>query len=125
VPLLFIVGTGVIMSYTWANNLLYRISGSEVPAAGNPSSQNATHGRHRPTALVDSATVEALFRRAESRLRDWKTLSLRWPLEGTRAVFSIDESNSGHPDKRAQLTLDAGSGDVRQWEPFSSYSAGR
>src|SRR5689334_17324893 len=30
-PLFFIVLTGVIMSYPWANNLLYRITGSELP----------------------------------------------------------------------------------------------
>jgi uncharacterized iron-regulated membrane protein len=31
VPLFFIVLTGVVMSYPWANNLLYRMTGSELP----------------------------------------------------------------------------------------------
>jgi uncharacterized iron-regulated membrane protein len=40
-------------------------------------------------------------------------------------VFSIDTGNGGRPDKRAQLTLDARSGEVVKWEPFSSYNLGR
>ena len=33
VPLFFVVLTAVPMSYTWANDLIYRMTGSEIPTA--------------------------------------------------------------------------------------------
>lgn len=41
-PLFFIVLTGVIMSYPWANNLLYRMTGNEPPPPGQPGPPGAT-----------------------------------------------------------------------------------
>jgi uncharacterized iron-regulated membrane protein len=34
VPLIVIVGSGVIMSWPWANDLVYRLTSSEIPQAG-------------------------------------------------------------------------------------------
>ena len=34
IPLVVIVGSGVVMSYPWANNLVYRVNGEQPPAPG-------------------------------------------------------------------------------------------
>lgn len=123
VPLFFIVLTGVIMSYTWANNLLYRLSGSEPPPA-NVSRLEAHEVPHRRVAAASNAAIQVLFDRAQSQTTDWRSISLRFPVERT-AVLTIDAGNGGQPNKRAQLTLDARAAEMRRWEPFRSYSAGR
>jgi uncharacterized iron-regulated membrane protein len=40
-------------------------------------------------------------------------------------AFTIDEGDGGQPQKRSTLTLDASTGAIVRWEPFSSLSAGR
>jgi len=39
--------------------------------------------------------------------------------------LGIDEGNGGQPQRRHNLTLDAYSGDVAAWQPFSSQSTGQ
>ena len=41
IPLIIIVMSGVVMSYPWANNLLYRMTGNEPPAP--PQAASAQH----------------------------------------------------------------------------------
>ncbi len=42
-----------------------------------------------------------------------------------RVVFTLDKSDGGQPQNRAQLTFDRQSGAVAAWEPFATYSRGR
>src|SRR4029079_9110882 len=39
--------------------------------------------------------------------------------------FNVDQGNGGQPQLRGTLTLDASTGEVRAWAPFSSQSAGQ
>lgn len=124
IPLFFVVLTGVIMSYTWANNLLYRVSGSEPPPlnAGRPEAGGSLHARsgfHGTTS-----NLQPLFNKAQAQTNNWRSVSLRLPL-GRMAVFTIDSGDGGQPNKRAQLTLDSRTAEIRKWEPFASYSTGR
>jgi uncharacterized iron-regulated membrane protein len=127
-PLLLVVLTGVVMSYPWANNLLYRLTGNEPPP---PQNQNAGSGpggegrrhKHDDNESAPKASLESAFARAEQQVPGWQSVSLRLP--AAPLVFSIDSGNGGRPDKRAQLTLDARTGEVVKWEPFSSYNLGR
>ncbi len=131
VPLFLIVITGVIMSYAWANNLLYRMTGNEppppqvsAPGAGDRSPRPGERKVSEHAAGFDG--LDKLFARAELQVPDWTTIGLRLPNGGTGPLtFSIDRGNGGRPDLRSQLTLDRSSGDVVRWEPFSSYNSGR
>ena len=114
VPLFVIVLTGVVMSYPWANNLLYRAAGSEPPAQNQNGRAPANRG---PAKLRFS---DAAWARAEEQVPGWKSITLRAPL-----TFSIDQGQGGRPDQRAQLTLDPRTGEVARWEPFSSQNRGR
>ena len=131
-PLLLIVLSGVVMSYPWANNLLYRMTGNEPPpapsqAGGRPVGE--TNGKRQRREQSDPAAklaLEPAFARAEQQVSGWQSVTLRLSSSSDAPlVFAIDTSNGGRPDKRAQLTLDPGSGQVLRWEPFSSYNLGR
>jgi uncharacterized iron-regulated membrane protein len=118
-PLFFIVLTAVVMSYPWANNLLYRMTGSE-PARREGGRDGG------PPAGSDPRGLDKLWARAEHQVSGWQSISVRLPASSAALVtFTIDQGNGGRPDKRAQLTLDRKTGAVVRWEPFSSYNSGR
>jgi uncharacterized iron-regulated membrane protein len=132
-PLLLVVLSGVVMSYPWANNLLYRMTGNEPPpppnqAVGRPG-REANPGRPQRLEPGDGAAkpvLEPAFARAEQQVSGWQSVTLRLSSSGDAPlVFAIDTSHGGRPDKRAQLTLDPESGQVLRWEQFSSYNLGR
>jgi uncharacterized iron-regulated membrane protein len=144
-PLFVIVLGGVVMSYPWANNLLYRLTGNEVPAQTNgPRSETEsrqTNGRRRTdghSALQGERTpqleqpaqplagLNVLWQRAERQVPGWQSIALRMTASGRGPLtFTIDTGAGGRPDQRSQFTLDRYTGDVIRWEPFSSYNAGR
>jgi uncharacterized iron-regulated membrane protein len=128
-PLLLIVLTGVVMSYSWANNLLYRIAGNQPPLPQSAVRQSGPQGSGQGRFKVPErrvASLDVLFQRAERQVPGWSTISLRLPASAhAPLVLRIEQGDGGRPDNRAQLTLDPTSGEVTRWEPFSSYGLGR
>jgi uncharacterized iron-regulated membrane protein len=133
VPLFLIVVTGVIMSYGWANNLLYRATGNPPPpppqnqaAAQSPPEQQPHQGKRRAAEAPHFDNFENLFARAAQQVPGWTAIGVRLPnTPQDTLTFAIDQGNGGRPDLRSQLTLDRRSGQVLRWEPFSSYNRGR
>lgn len=120
--LFFIVLSGVLMSYPWATNLLYRATGSELPARA-PAAR-----RPGPPTVSNfiPRDIDRLWTMAEQRVPDWKTISVRFETSPAAPLtFSIEQGYRGRPDLRSQLTLDAKTGEVARWEPFSSFNLGR
>lgn len=46
IPLLFIVGTDVAISYPWASNLLYAMTGTKPPTGGRRGERGAAGNEH-------------------------------------------------------------------------------
>ncbi len=121
-PMLLIIITGLVMSYAWANNLLFTLTGSPVPPAregpGRPGGkQGAT-----PTP-IPLENLDALVQKAEQQEPRWQTIAMR--MSGPNAAFMIDQSHRGRPDLRTMLNLDPRTAAVVSVEPFSSNSLGR
>jgi uncharacterized iron-regulated membrane protein len=127
IPLFIIVLSAMVISYTWASNLVYRIAGETPPAPRAAPSQPAGNANPQPGSQSRSPMdgVEPLLAQAEQQTADWKSISLRLPATTEEPLtFTIDGGNGGQPQKRGQLILDRKSGETR-WEPFSSYTTGR
>lgn len=139
VPLFFIAITGVIMTYPWANDLLYRMTGNQPP----PSQTRSALEKRPPTADRDQnaqagekvkshsdepprMAFDDLFALAQKQAPDWKGISLRLtgPTRGP-ATFFIDTGSGGRPDLRSQLVVNSETGDIVRWERFESYNLGR
>jgi uncharacterized iron-regulated membrane protein len=134
VPLFIIVLSGVVISYPWASNLVYRLAGEPPPAPrGAPGQSSGGAGPQRggdtsraPEAAVSLDGLDRLWARAEQQVPGWQSISLRLPAASDASLtFTIDLGNGGQPHKRAQLVLDRKTGEVARWEPFSSYTRGR
>jgi len=120
VPLFIIVLSAVVISYSWAGNLVYRVAG-ETPPAPRPNQQAPASPSNTTVNNVDAAWL-----RAEQQVTDWRSLTLQLPAaESTPLTFNIDSGTGGQPQKRSQLVLDRSTGDVVRWEPFSTYTRGR
>ncbi len=147
-PLAVIVGSSVVFSYTWANDLVYRSVGEQPPVRGpargsdNPRSAELRGGRaageHERAAARDAADaglnaalaptlpLETLFERAAEQVAGWQTMTLTLPQAASSGVrIAIDAGNGGQPQRRHNLTLDARSGEVTDYAPFSSQSTGQ
>ncbi len=142
--------TGAVMSYQWASDLLYRLTGNEPPppAAGGLAVARAPRPQHRASGVpgpegerrgsagasgdrggggdAKPLDLDAVYARAARQTSDWVTLTLRLPQRpgGPVSAF-IQEPPTWHPSPRSVLTLDAATADILKWEPFSGANMGR
>jgi uncharacterized iron-regulated membrane protein len=126
-PLVVITLSGVVMSFPWANDLVYRLTGSAVPERNAPARPDAARrevaNANRPGPRLEGLNL--LWTRAVAQTAGWKSITMRIsPSPRAPVTFQID-SGAGRPDLRSQLTLDRRTAQVVRFEPFSSQSPGR
>lgn len=123
--LLVLTCTGVVMSYQWANDLLYRVTGNEPPPQAAPA-RDGRRGRGAAEPARPTVGLDALWAHAEQRVPGWVAISARLPQRPDGPVtFFIQEPPGWHPTPRSQLVLDAASGAVVRWEPYAGQNLGR
>jgi len=117
IPLAIIVASGVVLSYQWANNLLYRMTGTEMPRQGRIESIDKSDA---PRAWQG---LDSWVARAEARMPEWRSISVR--NVPTRTVsISVDAGTGGQPQRRATLTLDRATGAEVKWDTFADNNLG-
>ena len=112
--LIVLTVTAAVISYQWAGNLVYTLTGNDAPKPQAPAPQS--QGTPAPFRVPEN--IDALWAKAASQSDGWKTISLRLPLSKD-AIFTIDEARDLNIMGRASLTLDAGSTEVVKWEPYA------
>jgi len=117
IPLFFIALTGVVLSYPWANDLLYSMTGSEKPRAERM--EPIKKGEGPPTWQG----VDAWVAQASARKPDWNSITIR-NTPTKNISMSIDWGTGGQPQKRATLTLDRVSNTEVKWSTFADSSMG-
>lgn len=137
IPLIIIVATAVVMSYSWANNALYRITGNQPPQQSGPeggqrgASNERREGRRQGEGarrIAPSFTgFDVPLEKAQAQDNTWRLITMRLPSrENPGAVsFTIINGIDGRPDRRSQLVLARESGELIRWEPFATNNAGR
>ncbi len=135
IPLAVVVATATVFSYPWANDLVDLSVGEQPPArgGGGGGGGGGSRGGQAETAVVvpngtaiDRLGYDALLARAAAH-GQWRTLTLNLPADPDAPTvrIGIDEGNGGQPHLRHNLTLDASTGAVETWAPFSSQSTGQ
>jgi uncharacterized iron-regulated membrane protein len=130
--LLVITLTGLVMSYQWANNLLFTLTGNEAPPPAERPAPPVRDGQgaNQPASRRDEprgpAGLDALWQCAERQVPGWVAISLRMPPRpDSPLTFVIQEPVGWHPAPRSQLVLNASTGDIVKWEPFAGQNPGR
>ena len=119
-----VVYSGGVISYPWASNGVYRMMGEEPPQA---TARAATTTRVAPPTTHEPVqSLEELAQQAEAHVADWNIIGLRLPATpGAPLVATIDRGDGGQPHLRGTLTLNASTGVVESWAPFSGQTPGR
>jgi len=117
--LIILTLTATVISYQWATNLLYTLTGNDVPQQQSPAPNNQTE---QPFALPEN--LNAVWTKAENHT-NWKTISLRLPVTKDAAVFTIDEGIYRNIFGRSTLTIDAKTAEVAKWETYGEQNSAR
>lgn len=125
-PLLLIILTGLIMSYGWANNLLFMLTGSKPPPLRSAA---GPRGEERPEspALPVLTGLDTLLKQARQQNPSWQTLSLRMPMKrGDSFPLMVDRGGRGEVHRRTMLNLDPAQNTVQTSpDDFSRQNRGR
>ncbi len=113
--------TGVVISYQWAGNLVYTLTGNEPPQQ-QPQQQAPNPQGEQPFVLPEN--LDAIWAKAENHT-SWKSIAMRLPVVKDSAVFTIDEGKYWNIFGRSTLTIDAKTGEVAKWESYDEQNAGR
>ncbi len=126
-PLLFIVVTGIIISYPWASNLLFKLTGSQPPVRGwreEPRSHQAQN-RAGNAFTPDFRSLDDIALVASRQNPGWYSMAIAVPESEDRMVnVSIDTSVGGQPEKASQLVVNRQSGQIVTVKRFSSNNLG-
>ena len=117
--LIILTATAVVMSYSWANNLVYTITGNEPP----PQQQRPPNDQaEKPFVL--SENFDETWTKAEN-FTNWETISLRLPIGEDTANFTVSEGKYWNKFGRSNLTIDTKIGEVFKWESYGDQNSGR
>ena len=123
--LIVLTATGMVISYQWANNLVYILTGSEVPRQQQRGAATQNQGG-RETNPVIPANLDGLWEKAAQQTEGWEFISLRVPTSAEEpVVFTIREGKELNPFASSTATFNAQTGELAKWEPYSGGSAGR
>jgi uncharacterized iron-regulated membrane protein len=112
--LIVLTVTAAVISYQWASNLIFTLTGNEPPA----QQQQQRPAEEKPELPYKVPTnIDDLWSTAANHT-DWKSISLRLPLTKS-AVFTIDEGKSWNIFGRSTLTVEAETAAVSKWEPYA------
>jgi uncharacterized iron-regulated membrane protein len=134
--LIVLTASGMVISYPWASNLVYTLTGSPRPATparggGATPGADASANRSDPSASRNASQAEAvplanLMAHAEERLPTWRTMIVRLPQRaGGQVAFSMSDRHHWNSFARSTLALDGASGAEIRWEPYAGTSRGQ
>jgi uncharacterized iron-regulated membrane protein len=124
-PLFVIVLTGVVMSFDWANALLFRLTGSTPAASARGGGDRGPHG-DRGLGRGNEPNYDRLLTAAMTLNPDWRTITLSISRNANAPVpVSVDAGTGGQPQKRTQYWLNRETGAVLRKIAFSDGSLGQ
>lgn len=119
--LIILTATAVVMSYSWANNLLYSMTGSELPQQRQLSPSQNQAAEQKPDLPEN---LNEIWTQAEN-YTDWNSISLRLPVSKNSAIFTVDEGKYWNKFGRSTLTMNPATGEVVKWESYGDQNLGR
>lgn len=115
-PVIVVISlTGLVMAHQWANQMLFTLTGSEVPKPRKIE--------EKAQVIPTAETLAAMISKAQERKPNWEVLSVRFAKGYVN--IGIDEAGVAALYRRSQLSFDAETGVESFWEPYESLSTGR
>ncbi len=116
--LIVFTATAAVISYQWAGNLIYTITGNDLPE------------RREQTPKIEKdyefpEQIDAAWASARAKTPHAKSISLKLPVEQGTAAFTIDEGIYWNIFGRSNLGVEIDSGNVARWEPYGEQNSAR
>ncbi len=139
-PILIVLTiTGVVISYRWAGDLVYKLTGTQPQPAQTGAGRTARNEASAPTPrAVDELKNDEIFALAKKEFPQWQSITLRLAGAGVGAAAAKEERklgaqpvslqirDGGSPSfVQAQLSLDPVTGAVLKSESYEKYNSGR
>ena len=124
VPLIIVVGSAVVISFSWANSLMFKAVGEDPPNRRGPE----------PLVVFASKSVEGarrleldeLLTVAKKVRSDWRAISFELPDDSDSSLqFEIDRGTGRQPQFRHIVAIDRITGKVVGSRIFSDGTTGR
>lgn len=115
--LIILTLTAIVISYQWAGNLVYTLTGNQPPPQAQPNQPG-----EQPFAVPEN--LDEIWTKAENHTT-WKSIALRFPIVKDAAVFTIDEGSYANRFGRSTLTVDANSTEISKWESYGEQNSAR
>lgn len=131
--LIVLTASGMVISYKWASNLVFTLTGNEPPAQQGPAAAPAVKVPTPPEGAKPIG-LEPLFAEARKQTPAWQSLSVRLgggaprgggPQGPQALTFSIKEQGQWPLFAAAQVSFDPFTGQVLRRETFADYNSGR
>jgi uncharacterized iron-regulated membrane protein len=134
--------TGAAISYRWASDLLFVLTGNQPPPKpkeegaragkaegkrerGSEAKSEGRQGKGGAEA-APQASLDTVFARAQGKVAGWEAIQIRLPQKpGGPLTASITAPGTFGRYARSQLTLDAATAEMKRWEPFAEQNLGR
>jgi uncharacterized iron-regulated membrane protein len=150
-PIVVMTASGAVISFPWASNLVYRVTGSPVPAprgaaeAGNrrapvdrrsPANrsetaerraavENSAAGRDVARHAAGSLALDAALAQVDQKIPTWSVVGMRFTVPGAPINMTITDGAHWNRFARSTLTVDGRTAQVINWQPYGSSSAGQ
>jgi uncharacterized iron-regulated membrane protein len=122
--LLVLSASGVVMSYRWANDALFRMAGSAPPPPGRPPGPTL----QQPAGAASPLPLQRLADVAMERVPSWRELTVRLDPQARRPgaiQLMVRETNASPRFATVQLWADPYTGQILREERWTDLSAGR
>ncbi len=124
-PLLVISLSGVVMSYQWANALLFRLSGSPPPTGGRGGPDRRPPPRERSSILDEEPDYDRLLAKLRTFDGRWQTITVNVARSRRMPISALIETGTGgQPQRRTTYLLDSDTGTMIHSTSFASSSLG-
>src|SRR6478609_1711197 len=113
VPLFLIALSGVVMSFPWANNLVYAAFGEQAPqrgvggggGGGGPGAAGGA-GASRPDGPAQAASLQRLLDATMARIDNWERITLPLAARGERIELAVELKSGERRPPRRTVVLD-------------------
>jgi uncharacterized iron-regulated membrane protein len=132
--IVILTATGMVISYTWASNLVYTLTGSPVPSApgrgagpaGGAERGAPARAAEAPRTEPRTASLEQAFLAGAAQVPTWRTMIVRLPARGAGPVsLSISDREHWNAFARSTLTIDSATGERVRWDPYERSTLGQ
>ena len=127
IPLFFIVLSGVIISYSWAGNLVYKLAGEDVPQRRGPPPAQQAEEVAIDASLTLLSQEDALENILVERGGKWKSLRVSLPETPEAPLMSVamNYGSGVTPNQRETHIYDRSDARIQTTETADEASLGR